>query len=81
MNIDKDPIRETNNPEKAYRDELENKGSTFTDTPAESDARDAAKIHKVSKGETQKIDGGNPDADDEDSVSDEEIRRETLEKK
>ena len=54
MNINKNPVRETNNPEKAYRDELENKGSTFTDTPAESDARDAAKIHKVSTGETQK---------------------------
>ena len=81
MNIDKDLIRERNNPEKAYRDELENKGSTFTDTPAESDGRDAAKIHKVATGETQKMDGGNPDAHEEDSVSDEEIRRETLEKK
>ena len=79
--MNKELINETGNPEKAYREELDNRGSTFTDTPAESDARDAAKIHKASTGETQKIDGGNPDADEEDTVSDEEIRRETLEKK
>ena len=70
----------TGNPEKAYRDELKGKGSTFTDTNAESAAQDEAKLDKVSTGQTQKIDGGNPHADD-DSVSDEEIRRETLEKK
>ena len=81
MNINNDPGNETGNPGKAYREELENNGSTFTDTPAESDARDMAKIHKAATGQTQKMDGGNPHADDEDSVSDEEIRRETLEKK
>ena len=68
------------NPNKAYRDELNEKGSTFLDTRAESDARDQAKMQKVASGQTQKIDGGNPDADD-DTASDEEIRRETIEKK
>lgn len=68
------------NPDKAYRDELNEKGSTFTDSNAESAARDKAKMHKVATGQTQKMDGGNPHAD-EDTVSDEEIRRETLEKK
>ena len=71
---------ERSNPGKAYRDELENKGSTLNDTPEESDARDQAKIEKASNWPSQKIDGGNPHAD-EDTVSDEEIRRETIEKK
>ena len=68
------------NPGKAYRDELKDKGSTFTDTNAESAARDEAKMEKAATGQSQKMDGGNPDAH-EDTVSDEEIRRETLEKK
>ena len=68
------------NPEKAYREELHEKGSTFTDTNAESAARDQAKIQKAASGQSQKMDGGNPHAD-EDTVNDEEIRRETLEKK
>ena len=57
MIIDKNLPDEIGNPEKTYHDELTNKGSTFTDTPTESDARDAAKIRKASAGETQKIDG------------------------
>lgn len=68
------------NPGKAFSDELQNKGSTFSDTPSESEARDNAKIEKAATGQSQKIDGGNPHAD-EDTVSDDEIRRETLEKK
>lgn len=79
MSNDKNP-NERGNPEKVYRDELENKGSTFTDTNDESDARDKAKIEKVARGESQKMDGDNP-YQDEDTVSDDEIRRETLEKK
>jgi hypothetical protein len=67
-------------PEKTFHDELKDKGSTFTDTHAESEARDDAKIQKAATGQSQKMDGGNPHAD-EDTVSDEEIRRETLEKK
>ncbi len=70
----------SNNPDQAYRDELKEKGSTFTDTNDEAAARDEAKIHKAASGQSQKMDGGNPYAD-EDSVSDEEIRRETIEKK
>jgi hypothetical protein len=68
-------------PEKAYRDGLKGKGSTLSDTNAGSDARDQVKLEKVASGQTQKMDGGNPDADEDDSASDEEIRRETLEKK
>ncbi|GAA4747881.1 hypothetical protein GCM10023229_30220 [Flavisolibacter ginsenosidimutans] len=67
-------------PNRAYREELNEKGSTFTDTHAESEARDKAKIEKAATGQSQKMDGGNPHAE-EDTVSDEEIRRETLEKK
>lgn len=75
-----EPDSRTGDPQKAYADELKDKGSTFTDTPDESEARDRAKIEKASRGHGQKMDGGNPYAD-EDTVSDEEIRRETLEKK
>ena len=71
---------ESGNPGKTYGDELAEKGSTFTDTNAEATARDEAKITKAATAQSQKMDGGNPDAD-EDTVSDEEIRRETLEKK
>lgn len=67
--------------EKAYRDELKGNGSSFSDTPSETAGRDQAKMDRVTAGVTQKMDGGNPDADEEDTVSDEEIRRETLEKK
>ena len=80
MDIKKYDPDKIGNPEKAYNQELDDKGSTFLDTPAESEARDQAKIQKVSTGETQKMDGDNPYVD-EDTVSDDEIRRETLEKK
>lgn len=46
----------------------------------ESDARDTARIEKVTRGESQKMDGDNP-YQDEDTVNDDEIRKETLEKK
>ena len=73
----KDDKLEQNNPDKAYRDELKQQGSTFTDSPIESAARDKAKMERTSSpANSQKIDGNNPFAD-EDSVSDEEMNRET----
>jgi hypothetical protein len=80
MNISNDPLKEAGNPEKAYHDELASKGNSFTDTPSESDARDAAKIEKAQTGQSQKMDGGNPDEFDDGDLA-EEIRRETLENK
>lgn len=76
----KDALKESGNPNKVYREEIENKGSTFTDTPAESDARDAAKIEKAQTGQSQKMDGIDPDELDDGNLAD-EIRRETLENK
>jgi hypothetical protein len=74
---DKKDKLEQNNPEKVYRDEFSQKGSTFTDSPIESDARDKAKMERTtSPYNSQKIDGNNPYAD-EDSMSDEEMNRET----
>lgn len=81
MNSKEHETEKTGQPEKVYRDEMEGKGGTFLDTNAESNARDQAKLDKVASGQTQKMDGGNPHADEEDSASDEEIRRETLQKK
>jgi hypothetical protein len=80
MDTKKDPLNERGDPGKAYREELDNKGSTFTDTPAESDARDAAKIEKAQTGQSQKMDTINPDEFDDGNLA-EEIRRETLENK
>ncbi len=76
----KEPLEETGNPNKVYREELEDRGSTFTDTPAESDARDAAKIEKAQTGQSQKMDGIDPDELDDGNLA-EEIRRETLDNK
>lgn len=74
-----EPDRKEGNPDKAYREELANKGSTFTDTPSEADARDKAKVEKALSGESQKMDSVHPDEllDDDDEA----IRRETLENK
>ena len=80
MNPTTNPLDDRRNPGKAYKDELENKGSTFTDTPAESDARDKAKIDKAQNGQTQKMDGSDPEEFDDGSLA-EEIRRETLNNK
>ena len=66
---------EQTNPGKAYRDELQEKGSTFSDSPIESHARDRAKIEKTSSPDSQKMDGNNPFAE-EDTQSDEEVNRE-----
>jgi hypothetical protein len=74
-----EPDSKEGNPDKAYRDELANKGSSLTDTPSESDARDKAKVEKAISGESQKIDTVHPDDLQDDN--DEEIRRETLENK
>lgn len=68
------------NPGKAYREELAGKGSTFSDTPRESDARDKAKIEKVLSRDTQKMDTVHPD-ELKDDGDDEAVRRETLENK
>lgn len=74
-----EPDRKVGNPDKAYQEELENKGSTFTDTPSETEARDKAKVEKALSGESQKMDSVHPD---ELLDNDEEaIRRETLENK
>lgn len=69
-----DKLRQ-NDPGGTYRDELQEKGSTFGDSPIESAARDRAKIEKTSSPDSQKIDGNNPFAD-EDTQSNEEMNRE-----
>lgn len=74
-----EPDRHEGNPGKAYREELENKGSSFTDTPSETEARDKAKIEKVLTGQGQKMDTVAPDELNDEAMN-EEIRRETLEK-
>ncbi|NTS43585.1 hypothetical protein HRG84_22085 [Flavisolibacter sp. BT320] len=74
-----EPDRKEGNPEKAYRDELENKGSMLSDSPSESDARDKAKVEKALSGQSQKMDSVHPDELQDDD--DEAIRRETLENK
>jgi len=75
-----EPDRKVGNPDKAYRDELNNDGSSFTDTPSETDARDKAKVEKVLTGQGQKMDSVAPDELLDDS-SNEAIRRETLDNK
>lgn len=72
-----EPDSRAGNPDKAYREELENKGSTFTDTRTEADGRDKAKVEKVLSGETQKMDTSDPD-DLGDDGNDDAVRRETL---
>lgn len=81
MNVDKEPLNERGNPNKAYQDELQNKGNETADTPEESVARDRAKVDKAQTGYGQKMDGGNPDELDDDGDLSDEIRRETLENK
>lgn len=76
-----EPNRKEGNPQKAFREELNNKGSSLNDTPAESEARDEAKIEKVLTGQGQKMDTVAPDELQRDQAMEEEIRRETLEKK
>ncbi len=74
-----EPDRKEGNPEQAFRDELAEKGSTFTDTPSETEARDKAKVEKALSGESQKIDSVHPDdLNDDDS---DEMLRETLDNK
>lgn len=60
-NDNKNSNDQTGNPEKTFRDELHDKGSTLSDTPAESDARDKAKIAKSLTGQGQKMDSVHPD--------------------
>lgn len=74
-----EPDSREGNPEKAYNDELAGKGSTFTDTPSESDARDKAKVEKSLTGQSQKMDGVHPDELGDDDMD--EMTRETLENK
>lgn len=74
-----EPDSRQGNPDKAYHDELAGKGSSFADTPSESDARDKAKVEKVVSGQTQKIDTVHPDELQDDD--NEAMRRETLDNK
>lgn len=74
-----EPDRKVGDPDKSYREEFENKGSIFTDTPSEADARDKAKVEKALNGESQKMDSTDPDNLGDDNYDD--IRRETLENK
>ena len=74
MDTKKDKL-EQNDPDKAYREELEQKGSTFRDSPLESEARDQAKMQRTSFPDSQKIDGNNPFAE-EDTQSDDEVNQE-----
>ena len=74
MDTKKDNLEQTD-PGKAYHDELERKGSTFTDSPIESAARDQAKVQRTSSPDSQKMDGNNPFAE-EDTQSDEEVNQE-----
>ena len=69
------PDNKTGNPEKAFREELNDRGSSFSDTNAESDARDKAKIVKSLSGQGQKMDSAHPDDIQEGSVE-EMIERE-----
>lgn len=71
-----EPDRKEGNPDKAYNDELAGKGSTFTDTPSETEARDRAKVEKSLSGESQKIDSVHPDDLMDDDTD--EMRREML---
>lgn len=77
--INVNPDSERGNPEKAYREELQNKGSVFTDTPSEAEARDKAKVEKALSGQSQKIDTVSPDELQDDN--NEEFLRESEEKK
>jgi hypothetical protein len=80
MNTHKwEPDRKEGNPDQAYRDELAEKGSTFTDTPSETEARDKAKVEKALTGQSQKIDTVHPDDLQDDNMD--AITRETLENK
>ena len=74
-----EPDRKAGNPEEVYRQELNNEGTQFTDTPSEADARDKAKVQKALSGESQKMDTVHPDELNDDDMD--EITRETLEKK
>jgi hypothetical protein len=48
-------------PEKAYREEMEDRGNEFMDTAEESNARDQAKVEKTLRGEGGKMDSVHPD--------------------
>lgn len=74
-----EPDQNMGDPNKVFREELRNEGSMFTDTPAESDARDKAKVKKALTGQSQKMDTVHPDELKDDDM-DEQIR-ETLENK
>ena len=48
-------------PSRVYKEELENRGSTFLDNSRQSEARDQAKIEKALSGQSQKIDSVDPE--------------------
>jgi hypothetical protein len=74
-----EPDSREGNPDEVFREELNNKGTVFTDTPSEADARDKAKVQKALSGDSQKIDTVHPDELKDDDMD--EITRETLENK
>jgi hypothetical protein len=74
-----EPDRKEGNPNEVFREEMNNEGNMFTDTPTEADARDKAKVQKALSGESQKMDTVHPDELDDDDMDD--ITRETLENK
>lgn len=74
-----EPDRKEGDPGGVFREELQNEGSIFTDTPSESDARDKAKVQKTISGQSQKMDTVHPDELEDDDM-DEQIR-ETLQNK
>jgi hypothetical protein len=74
-----EPDSRRGNPDKAYRDELQEKGSSFADTPSEADARDKAKVEKALSSQGQKTDSTHPDDLRDEDID--EMTRETLENK
>ncbi len=72
----KNSPEERENPDKVYRDELNHKGSFLNDTPAESMARDKAKIEKSQRSDSQKMDGIHPDELDENTKIDDDLEEE-----
>jgi len=57
-NNEKHPAKD---PSQVYKEELDNKGSSFLDNEEQSMARDRAKINKALAGESQKMDSVDPE--------------------
>jgi hypothetical protein len=59
-NSNKD-LQSGKDPSQVYKEEMENKGSSFLDNAEQSVARDKAKIDKALSGESQKMDSVDPE--------------------